>query len=110
MGSKTTDNPLRKMEVKICKLTEIENNQGKLFEIKNKKIAIFRKGEKTFALDGIFEQENIAESKLIGYKITIPFENIKVDIRTGEFVLAPENKIKTYKTKIKEGEIFIEIN
>jgi len=95
------------MAIKICELNEIENNKGKLFEIKKKKIAIFRKGKEIFALDGIFDLENIAEAKLIGYKLTIPFENIKIDIRTGKFILAPENKIKTYETKIKEEIIYI---
>jgi len=97
------------MEVKVCELSEIENNKGKLFEIKDKKIAIFRKGEETYALDGIFAGENIADSKLIGYKITIPFENIEVDIRTGKFVLVPRNKIKTYKTKVKNNNIYIKL-
>ena len=95
--------------IKICKLDEIENKKGKLFEIKEKKIAIFRINDEVFALDGLFEGENIADSKLIDYVITIPFENIEIDIRTGEFVLVPENKIKTYKAKVKEGYIYVEL-
>ena len=97
------------MEIKVCKLSEIDNKKGKLFEIKNKKIAIFKVDDEVYALDGLFEGENIADSKLINFIITIPFENIEVDIRTGKFVLVPENKIKTYKTKIKEGEIYIKL-
>ncbi len=97
------------MAIKVCKLSEIKDDEGKLFEIKEKKIAIFRKGENAYALDGIFKNLNIAEGKLNKYKTTIPFENIEINIKTGEFVLAPENKIKTYKTEIKDDEIYIEL-
>lgn len=109
MGSKTSYCVFRTMEIKVCKISEIENKKGKLFEIKKKKIAIFRVNKEVYALNGMFEKENIADSKLIKYIITVPFENIKVDIRTGEFILAPENKIKTYKTKIKKEEIYLEL-
>lgn len=97
------------MEIKICKLSEIPNKEGRLFEIKRKKIAIFRINEEIYALDGIFENTNIAEGKLTGYKLTIPYENIKIDIRIGKFILAPENKIKTYKTKIKDNTIYLDL-
>ncbi len=96
------------MEIKICKSSEIPNKEGRLFEIKNKKIAIFRINDEIYALDGIFENTNIAEGKLNGYKLTTPYENIKIDIRTGEFVLAPENKLKIYNTKIKDDTIYLD--
>ena len=97
------------MEVKICKLSEIDDKTGKLFEIKDKKIAIFRIGEEAYALDGIFSGNNIAEGKLNGYKLTTPFENIEIDIRTGKFVLSPGNEIKTYPVKVKHEVIYLDI-
>ena len=51
----------------------------------------------------------LALGALDGNILTCPCHNWRFDVRDGKFLDAPELRLKTYRTKISEGRIFIEV-
>jgi 3-phenylpropionate/trans-cinnamate dioxygenase ferredoxin subunit len=47
--------------------------------------------------------------KLEGYELTCPCHDWKFDIRTGEFITAPEITIPIYPVKVEQGKIFVNL-
>jgi 3-phenylpropionate/trans-cinnamate dioxygenase ferredoxin subunit len=47
--------------------------------------------------------------KLEGYIITCPCHDWRFDIRTGQFLDAPELSLEIYSTKSEDGKLFIDL-
>jgi len=48
--------------------------------------------------------------KLEGYIITCPCHDWRFDIRTGQFLDAPELALAIYSTKSEDGKLFVDLN
>jgi 3-phenylpropionate/trans-cinnamate dioxygenase ferredoxin subunit len=49
------------------------------------------------------------KGKLSGHLLTCPCHDWVFDVRTGEFISAPEIKIPVFSTKVEKGQIFLNI-
>lgn len=51
----------------------------------------------------------LSGGRLEGHVITCPCHDWRFDLRTGEFLDAPELSLKTYRAAVREGKIFLEV-
>ena len=74
-------------------------------------VLLIKRGGEVFALENRCAHMGcpLALGSLDGDVLTCPCHDWRFDIRDGKFLDAPELSLRTYKTMISEGRIFIEV-
>lgn len=98
--------------IKVCNLSEIPNGSKKKFEINDEEVTICNINNQVFAINDncSHDEASLEEGFIDEYEIECPRHGAKFDIRTGEVTCLPAiSRIKTYKSKVKDGVIELEI-
>ena len=98
--------------VKAATTTEIEPGQARLVEVNGKQIALFNVGGQFYVTDDhcTHGPGSLSEGYLEGDVIECNFHQGCFNVRTGEVVVPPcFVPIKTYKTVVENGVVYIEI-
>jgi 3-phenylpropionate/trans-cinnamate dioxygenase ferredoxin subunit len=74
-------------------------------------ILLARVGGDVYAISGMCLHMAcpLFRGKLEGYIITCPCHDWRFDIRTGQFLDAPELSLEIYSTKSEDGKLFIDL-
>ena len=98
--------------VKACKTGDIPDEDVIRFDHGDKTFAIYRKDDEFFATDGLCTHESVhlADGLVMDYTIECPKHNGRFDYRTGAAKGAPVCiNLKTYQTKVENGDVFIDV-
>ena len=97
--------------VKVAKKSEIPSETGKCVEVKGKEIALFKIGDRIYAMDHICAHQGgpLAEGGLEGKIVTCPWHGWQYDVTTGECSFNPSVKQESFKVKEEGEDIFIEV-
>ncbi len=98
--------------IKVATTDDIEPNQGKLVEVKGKKIALFNVDGAYFALDNACTHEEgpLAEGAIEGHEVTCPWHGAKFDIKTGEVLADPAyDAVARHNVRVTGSDIEVEV-
>jgi len=93
-------------------LNAIDDEDVVRFDQGKRTFAIYRVNEQAFATDGLCTHENVhlCDGLVMEHVVECPKHNGRFDIRDGRPLGAPVCvSLKTYRTKIEDGQVFIEI-
>ncbi len=97
--------------VKVCKVDDLEEKNGKKFFVNDIEIAVFKINGEIFALSNICPHQKthlIHEGFIEGGKVMCPVHGWQFDLRTGE--LAPGRRgLDFYDIEIKNGDVFVKV-
>lgn len=98
--------------IEITALTEIPVLGSRVVETDDQKIAIFRgKDDSVFAIKDScpHKQGPLSQGIMHGTSVTCPLHNWKIDLATGEALGADEGCTNVYKTKVEDGQVFLQL-
>ena len=98
--------------VKVCATGEIDEEDLIRFDHGEKTYAIYNTEKGFFATDGMctHEAEHLENGLVIGLVIECPLHQGRFNIETGRALSAPVCvDLKTYPTKVEDGEIYVSI-
>jgi nitrite reductase/ring-hydroxylating ferredoxin subunit len=83
----------------------------KLVNIGETPVLLARQKGKLYAVDNRCAHMEcpLSAGVLEGFIIKCPCHDWKFDIRTGEFIDAPEIKLAVYQVKVEKGKIFVKV-
>lgn len=98
------------MWTSVGKISDIAEGQSRIFSVEGKEIAVFNSKGNFHALDNRCPHRGgpLGEGYLDGAEVTCPWHAWTFDVTTGKCATEPSTKQKTFKTKIENGEIFVE--
>lgn len=96
--------------VKVAKKSEIPTEVGKQVEVKGREIALFKIGDKVYAIDHVCAHQGgpLAEGGLEGTVVTCPWHGWQYDVTTGECAFNPSIKQQAFTVKEEGDDIFVE--
>ncbi len=98
--------------VRVAELDEIPDGSGKLVEIDNLEVALFRLDGAIYAISNICPHQGgaLAEGKVCGEQVLCPWHQWRFNIKDGTSPLSPKLKIKTYPVKQEGDQVLISIS
>ncbi len=93
------------------RISELPKGSGRSLQIDGQRVALFNVGGKYYALaDACLHRGGpLGDGHLEGANVTCPWHAWDFDVKTGECQTMKGLKQKTYKTKTKNGEVFVEL-
>lgn len=102
--------------IKVCKLSELENKRGISFSLDSEtEVAVFRVNDKIYAVEntcphnhshsmheGSIDKDLYVSCPIHGYQFHLETGKVPADFNI------ISSKLETYKTMLKDGEVFIE--
>jgi 3-phenylpropionate/trans-cinnamate dioxygenase ferredoxin subunit len=97
--------------IPVVKETGLVNNRAKAAGPPGPAVLIIRQEGALYAIENRCPHLScpLDRGSLEGFQLTCPCHDWVFDIRTGEFILAPEIKLKTYTVKMEKGMVYIRI-
>ncbi|MBN2109745.1 MAG: Rieske (2Fe-2S) protein [Methanosarcinaceae archaeon] len=91
---------------------ELADGEKKLLLLEDKTILLVRQEGNYYAMSNKCPHMGCPLSKgnLEGFIIKCPCHDWKFDVRSGEFLAAPEIKAPVYDTDISEGKVFVKMD
>jgi len=99
--------------IPICALSEISPGQIKAVRIGDKEILLVRENGNLFALDNVCTHDggDLGDGTIIDGQIQCPRHGARFDLKTGAVTQMPAAiGIKTYKVKIENGDVLLDIS
>lgn len=95
---------------KVCNVEELEDNQGKCFEVKGQKIAIFKNDDGVYAINNACPHHGVGlcDGEVEDNVVTCPAHAWKFDITNGKGLTVPSD-VKVYPVKVESGEVFVNL-
>lgn len=95
--------------IKIGRLSDIPEGEGRIFRLNGGEIAIFRLESGIVAIDNRCPHQNgpLADGIIAGDHVICPLHGHRFNLKTGES-LGDDERIKTYPVFVEGDEIFIE--
>jgi len=92
--------------ISLCELDELTQDKGKFVEIDGHQLAVFRQGDKVFALDNTCPHAGgpLADGWVEDNCCVCPWHNWSFHLDSGQLKDAPGVKIHTYPTRLLERE------
>lgn len=97
--------------VKVAKKSQLSTETGKYVEAGGREIALFRIGDKIYAMDHVCPHQGgpLAEGGLDGNSVMCPWHGWQFDVTTGECAFNPSIKQMTYNVKEEGDDILVEV-
>ena len=97
--------------VKVAKKSEIPADTGKYVQVEGKEIALFRIGDKVYALDHVCPHQGgpLAEGGLDGNVVTCPWHGWQFDVTSGVCTFNESVKQPTFPVKEEGDDILVEV-
>jgi nitrite reductase (NADH) small subunit/3-phenylpropionate/trans-cinnamate dioxygenase ferredoxin subunit len=98
------------MRQKIGKVSDIPQDGGIVVEISGRQVAVFKAGDKFYAIDNICHHQGgpLGEGYLDGTTVTCPWHAWTYDVATGECQSVPGVKQQCYQVKVEGDDVFVE--
>ncbi len=95
----------------VMKVSELEKGSGRPMDIAGKSIAFFNLDDKIYAIENrcMHRGGPLGDGHLEGSQVTCPWHAWQFDVKTGACHTMQGASQKTFKTKIENGEIFVEV-
>lgn len=95
----------------VCRERDLNEGEGKTFEVSGKKIALFRESGKFFAIDNTCPHMGgpLGEGLLEGGTVTCPWHGWQFDIKAGRSPVMPSACVATYPVSVKDGAVFVDL-
>jgi len=100
--------------VRVCRLEDILPGSGVCALVEGKQVAIFRVGERLFALSNFdpFTKANVISRGLVGSKgerlyVASPLLKHHFDLETGEYLDDPTVRLAVYPVRLEAGEVWV---
>ncbi len=93
--------------VTVAKVGDIPDGQGRPFEVGNRVVAVFRRGEEYFAVDDFCPHQgaSLAGGHLDGCTVACPWHFWRFDVIDGRWLDSPKICIDTFSVRIIDGHI-----
>ncbi len=97
--------------IPVCKSKEVPEGTGKTVSAKGKDIALFNAGGAFYAMDNTCKHMGgpLGEGELNGEIVACPWHGWKYNVKTGVNAIVPTIKVDVFKTKVENGEVFVEV-
>ncbi len=97
--------------VSSVKESEIKEGQMRAVRVKGKPILLVRKGGKVFGVSNYCPHMGCTFERgiLRDYMVMCPCHGWKFDVRTGEYIENKGATLQTYRCKVEDGKIYVEI-
>ncbi|MGV7220006.1 MAG: Rieske (2Fe-2S) protein [Nitrospinales bacterium] len=91
--------------------SDIPDGRGKLYEVGDESIAVFKVGEKIFAIEDFCKHRGgaLSQGHLEGNLVECPMHGWVYDIFTGECLTNSKGKVKNYEVVLDNEKIIIEV-
>ena len=95
--------------VRAAKVSDIVEGKAVVFSLGTEEIAIFKSGKDFYAIGNICPHRgaSLSEGHLENAQVTCAWHAWTFDVKTGMSLDIPGAKVKTYKVKIENQEIFV---
>ncbi len=99
------------MWTKVGKASDIDEGKSQIANTNNKEIALFKIEGKIYAIENTCPHRGgpLVEGYLEGLELTCPWHAWVFDVKTGICQTMPDTKQPTFKVKIENDEILVEI-
>ena len=96
---------------RIARLAELPERCGWLVEVQGVEIALFRRGERVFALDNACPHRgaSLAHGEVRGELVHCPLHAWAFHVQTGACPEFPEAAVRTFPVRVEGGEVFVEL-
>ena len=98
--------------VKVANVDDIPSGEALQVEADGETLALVRVGDDVYCIHDICTHEyaHLSEGFCEGHEIECPLHGSIFDVRTGEVKSLPATEdVKTYATKIEDGEVHVDI-
>lgn len=97
--------------IKIGKISDIPEGEGRVFRINSKEIAIFRLESGVAAIDNRCPHQNgpLADGIIVGDEVICPLHGHRFNLKTGESV-GDEGRVKRYQVLVEGEDLFVDLN
>lgn len=97
--------------IEVTTKDKILNGQGRIFEVKGKKIAIFNVDNEFYAIDNTCPHRggNLGEGFISGYIVTCPLHAWEFDVKSGVSPVSEQIKVSCYKIKVEKDKILVSL-
>ncbi|RZN84276.1 MAG: (2Fe-2S)-binding protein [Winogradskyella sp.] len=95
--------------LKVCDISEIEEDRAKIFTIQNERVAIFKYDGKLSAIHNVCKHQGgpLGEGKIIDGCITCPWHGYQYLPHNGQSPPPFTEKVSTYQLKLENKTVFI---
>lgn len=95
--------------VKVCEVTDIEEDRAKMFCVDEERIAIFNTAGKLFAVNNVCKHQNgpLGEGKIVDGCITCPWHGYQYLPKNGKSPEPFKEKVSTYDVRIEKGQVWL---
>jgi len=95
--------------LKVCSISEIEEDRAKIFTVKNERVAIFKYDGKLSAIHNVCKHQGgpLGEGKIIDGCITCPWHGYQYLPNNGQSPPPFTEKVATYELKLNEDIVYI---
>ena len=96
--------------VKVCEVSEIDDNRAKIFTVSGERVAIFKYEGKLSAVNNFCRHQGgpLGEGKVIDGCITCPWHGYQYLPHNGQSPPPFTEKVETYKLKLEGNEVWID--
>lgn len=97
--------------IRVAKIDEIEEGKGQVAEIGDKCLAVFNVEGAFHVIDNtcLHRGGPLGEGELEADIVTCPWHGWEYNVKTGNCVNNPSSHVKSYPTRIEDGEVQVEI-
>lgn len=97
--------------VPVAKFDEIPQECGKLVEVGDVEVALFRLGGTVYATSNVCPHQGgpLADGRIFGEQVVCPWHQWRFNIKDGTSPLSPKLKIKTYPVRQDGDQILISL-
>ena len=95
--------------LKVCDVTEIEEDRAKIFTVDNERVAIFKYDGKLSAIHNVCKHQGgpLGEGKIIDGCVTCPWHGYQYLPNNGQSPPPFTEKVVTYQLKLKDSTVYI---
>jgi nitrite reductase (NADH) small subunit len=89
----------------------LQEEIGTAIRVCGQEIALFKKGDEVFAIENVcpHREAPIADGVIHGEIVTCPWHNWQINVRTGCVVYNETLCARTYRCKIENGLVYVEV-
>lgn len=95
--------------VRVCKVGDIEDSRAKMFCINIERIAVFKTGNKLFAVNNVCKHQNgpLGDGKIVDGCITCPWHGYQYLPHNGQSPPPFKEQVSTYDVMVNEGYVWV---
>lgn len=99
-------------EVRIAACRDVPEGRGVVVEVEGKRLALFRYRERFFVLDETCPHRGgpLHEGRIEEGVVACPWHLWQFDLETGLSPVNPRSRVKSYKTRVAGGEVYVDLD